>query len=94
DASQADVIVRSSDDVDFLVHKSILACSSPVFNDMFSLPQPSNNEAVDGLPMVKLAEDAEIVRALITTIYPIPSELPTSYDRILGLLAAAQKYDM
>lgn len=92
--SQADDIVRSSDHVDFRVHKSILACSSPVFNDMFSLPQPFNHEPVDGLPMVQLTEDAEILRALITTLYPIPSELPTSYDGILALLAAAQKYDM
>ncbi|KAF8267482.1 hypothetical protein EI94DRAFT_1321633 [Lactarius quietus] len=61
---------------------------------MFSLSQPSDNEAADGLPIVKLAEDAELVRALITALYPIPSEVPASYDRILGLLAAAQKYDM
>jgi len=27
-------------------------------------------------------------------LYPIPSELPASYDRILDLLAAAQKYEM
>ncbi|KAF8262691.1 hypothetical protein EI94DRAFT_663604 [Lactarius quietus] len=94
DVSQADVIVRSSDHVDFRVHKSILACSSLLFDEIFSLPQPSDKEAVDGLPIVKLAEDAEIVRALITTLYPIPSELPTSYDRILALLASAQKYDM
>ena len=98
DVSQADVIVRSFDHVDFRVHKSILASSSPVFKDMFSLPQPSDdealNEAVNGLPVVQLTEDAEIVQALITTLYPIPSELPTSYDRILALLAAAQKYDM
>ncbi|KAF8262692.1 hypothetical protein EI94DRAFT_1743016, partial [Lactarius quietus] len=94
DVSLADVIVRSSDHVDFRVHKSILACSSPVFNDMFSLPQPSDDEAVDGLQIVELTEDSELVRALITALYPIPSELPTSHDRILALLSAAQKYDM
>jgi hypothetical protein len=92
--SRADVVVRSSDHVDFRVHQSILASSSPVFKDMFSLPQPTNNETVDGLPMVRLTEDGELLRALITMLYPIPSELPTSYDRILALLAAAQKYDM
>ena len=94
DVSQADVIIRSSDHVDFRVHKLILASSSPVFKDMFSLPQPPNNETVGGLPMVQLSEDAEIVRALITVLYPIPSEMPASYDRILALLAAAQKYDI
>ena len=61
---------------------------------MFSLPQPSDSETVDGLPVVRLSEDAELVRALITVLYPIRSQIPTSYERVLALLAAAQKYDM
>jgi hypothetical protein len=61
---------------------------------MFFLPQSPNSETVDGLPVVDISEDAELVRSLITILYPIPSEIPGSYDRILALLAAAQKYDM
>ncbi|KAH8983101.1 hypothetical protein EDB92DRAFT_1891810, partial [Lactarius akahatsu] len=94
DISEADVVVRSSDRADFLVHKAILASSSPVFRDMFSLPQSPNNGTVDELAVVEISEDAELVRCLITILYPIPSEIPASYDRILALLAAAQKYDM
>jgi hypothetical protein len=44
--------------------------------------------------VVLLSEDAELVRALVTVLYPIPPEIPTSYERVLALLAAAQKYDM
>ena len=94
DISEADVVVRSSDRVNFRVHKAILASSSQVFKEMFSLPQSQNNGAVDELPVVDISEDAGLVRSLITVLYPIPSELPTSYDRILALLAAAQKYDI
>ncbi|KAI9441852.1 hypothetical protein H4582DRAFT_1935410 [Lactarius indigo] len=94
DISEADIVVRSSDCADFLVHKAILASSSPVFRDMFSLPQSPNSETVGGLAMVEISEDAELVRSLITILYPIPSEIPASYDRVLALLAAAQKYDM
>ncbi|KAH9058192.1 hypothetical protein EDB87DRAFT_1627066 [Lactarius vividus] len=94
DISEADVVVRSSDRADFLVHKAILASSSPVFRDMFSLPQSPNSEAAGELATVEISEDAELVRSLITILYPIPSEIPTSYDRILALLATAQKYDM
>ena len=60
---------------------------------MFSLPQPSN-EIVDGLPVLHVSEDAELVRALLTVLYPIPSEIPVAYDRALSLLAASHKYDM
>ncbi|KAH9036297.1 hypothetical protein EDB84DRAFT_1192180 [Lactarius hengduanensis] len=95
DVSQADVIVRSSDHVDFPVHEAILATSSSAYNDIFSLAQPSN-ETVDVLPIVQLSEGAGLVRALITALYPISFETvtPTSYYRILALLAAAQKYEM
>ena len=70
--------------------------SSPFFDDMFSLPQPqpSDKDIVDGLPVVQLSEDAEVVNSLISMLYPIPSVLPNSYDKSLRLLAASQKYDM
>jgi hypothetical protein len=94
DISEADVVLRSSDHAKFPVHKAILASSSPVFRDMFSLPQSPNSGPVDGLPVVDISEGAELVRSLVTFLYPIPSEIPTSWDRILALLSAAQKYDM
>jgi hypothetical protein len=90
----ADVILRSSDLVSFRVHKSILAISSPFFNDMFSLPQPSNDTAADGLPIVHVPENAELIHSLLTVLYPIPSVIPDSYEKTLTLLAALQKYDM
>jgi hypothetical protein len=94
DVGDADIVLRSSDSANFRVHKSILASSSQFFEDLFSLPQPSSSETVDGLPVVDFSEDAEILRALITVLYPIPSEIPSSYERVLALLGAAQKYEM
>ena len=70
--------------------------SSPLFDDMLSLPQPqpSEKEVVDGLPMVRLPEDAEVLSSLITMVYPISPVLPDSYDKALTLLATSRKYDM
>ena len=70
--------------------------SSQFFDDMFSLPQPqlSDKDVVDGLPVVRLSEDAEVLSGLITTLYPISFGLPNTYDKALALLAASQKYDM
>jgi hypothetical protein len=90
---EADLIIQSSDLFKFRVHKSILASSSPFFKDMFSLPQPSS-ELENELPVLHMSEDAELIRALLTILYPIPSEIPASYDRVLSLLAASCKYDM
>jgi hypothetical protein len=90
----ADVILRSSDLVNFRVQRSILKTCSPFFDDLFSLPQPPGHEAIDGLPVVHLSEDAEVLNSLIALLYPVPPELPASVDKILTLLSACQKYDM
>lgn len=61
---------------------------------MFSLAQPADDEIVDGFPVIRLSENAEALHSLITVLYPIPSAIPNSYDKVLDLLAASQKYDM
>jgi hypothetical protein len=90
----ADIILQSSDLVSFRVHKSILAMSSPFFNDMFSLPQPRDGPVIDGLSIVHVPEDAELLHSLLTMLYPIPSVIPDSDEETLALLAALQKYGM
>jgi hypothetical protein len=90
----ADVILQSSDRIFFRVHKSIMAISSPVFNDLFSLPQPPDGEAIDGLPVVHVPEDAEVLHSLLTLHYTIPSVMPTSYEQTFALLSASEKYSM
>jgi hypothetical protein len=89
----ADVILQSSDHVNFHVHRSVLVKSSPFFRDMFSLPQPSS-DASDELPMVHVSETAEVLNSLISMLYHVPPEMPRSSDDILALLAATDKYDM
>ncbi|KAH9989334.1 hypothetical protein BJV77DRAFT_1151516 [Russula vinacea] len=81
DAPDADFIIRSSDDVSFLVHKLVLAVASPIFKDLLSLPQPSNFETVDGLPMVRLPESSELLKCLVSMLYPIPTVKPKSYEK-------------
>ncbi|KAI9441885.1 hypothetical protein H4582DRAFT_2074060 [Lactarius indigo] len=90
----ANIIVRSSDKVNFRVHKSLLAMSSPFFEDLLSLPQPPDGELVDGLPVIQLSEDAGLLNSLISLLYPISPYLPSSYEKVFPLLAACQKYDM
>ena len=94
--ANADIIIQSCDSINFRVHKLVLSMSSAFFHDMFSLPQPSESdqEVVDGLPVLRLSEDAEVLKCLLTMLYPIPSMMPDSYNKALMVLAASQKYDM
>jgi hypothetical protein len=94
DIPDANLIIRSSDLVNFRVHKSLLAMASPFFKDLLSLPNPPDDEFVDGLPVIQLSEDAELLNSLVAMLYPIRPAIPESYDKVLYLLAACQKYDM
>ena len=94
---EATIIVRSSDQVNYRVHKLVLAMSSPFFKDLLSLPQPPDAEIVDGLPMVALPEDAGLLSSLISLLYPaaITPVKPDSYQRCsFALLTVCQKYEM
>ena len=83
----ANIIIRSSDLVDFRVHKSVLAMSSPVLKDRLSLPQPSDSETFDGLPVVELSEDSELLNSLVSMLYPLDPAIPRSYEKVLYSLA-------
>ncbi|KAH9174302.1 hypothetical protein EDB89DRAFT_564497 [Lactarius sanguifluus] len=94
DMPDASIIVRSSDQASFRVHKSVLAISSPFFKDLLSLPQPPDDELVDGLPVIQVSEDAGLLNSLISLLYHIPHVVPSSYEKVFALLAVCQKYDM
>ncbi|KAN0137881.1 hypothetical protein V8E53_004365 [Lactarius tabidus] len=89
-----DVILRSSDGANFRAHRLFLTTASPFFSDLFLLPQPDEDETIDGAHVICLPEDKEVLHSLITMLYPIPSVLPNSYNKVLDLLIASQKYDM
>ena len=40
DHAKADIVLRSSDNVDFRVFKLFLSLASPVFETLFDIPQP------------------------------------------------------
>jgi hypothetical protein len=87
DVSDTNLIIRSSDKVDYRVHKTVLAMASSFFKDLLSLPQPSNCEVVDGLRVVQLSEGSELLNSLISMFYPIHTLKPNSYEKVSHLLA-------
>lgn len=102
DKSNADIILRSSDNVDFRVFKQLLIIASPFFESMFTLSQPADLEIVsfqclkDSLPVVPLSESSEVVEALLMFCYPRWSQKPVlgTLEEIQDVLEAAIKYEM
>jgi hypothetical protein len=90
DVPDADLIIRSSDLVNFRVHKPVLDMASPFFKDLLSHSRPSDSEFVDGLPVIQLSEDSGLLNCLISTLYPVRTVIPKSYEKVLYLLATCQ----
>ncbi|KAI0717985.1 hypothetical protein C8T65DRAFT_571203 [Cerioporus squamosus] len=94
DKLDADIVLRSSDHVDFRVRRHILYEASPVFELILSIP-PHRGE--DSCPVVDLTEDHQTLRTLLLICYPVsrkkrqPSQ---SLPQLEAAIAAAQKYDM
>ncbi|KAJ3770600.1 hypothetical protein FB446DRAFT_692016 [Lentinula raphanica] len=85
-AQDADVVIRSSDDVDFYLHKKNLECATGGFPPADT---PSNLKDV-----VRLTETANILEMLFTCIYPrpFPSLETLDFDTFMLLVEAAEKY--
>jgi len=89
----ADVILRSSDNVEFQAVKGLLSYASPIFKDMFSLPQ-TTDKSHPNLPCVDLSGPAFVVDMLLRYVYP--AKVPTEGDneQLFAVYEAAQKYEM
>ncbi|KAJ3739303.1 hypothetical protein DFH05DRAFT_1407471, partial [Lentinula detonsa] len=82
----ADVVIRSSDNVDFYLHKKNLECATGGFPPAET---PSNLKDV-----VHLTETANILEMLFSCIYPrpFPSLEELDFDTFMLLVEAAEKY--
>ncbi|KAI0366975.1 hypothetical protein BV20DRAFT_609555 [Pilatotrama ljubarskyi] len=87
----ADLIVRTSDNVDFHVHRLILSLASPVFAAMLTFPQPPGTDPQR--PVVDLLEDSETLDVFFRVLYPLTDPEERCFPLIRKVLAAAMKYE-
>lgn len=91
----SDVILRSSDSVDFFALQSLLRIASPVFYDMFSfVADPMDEHSKNGLPVVAVSEDSETLLYLLSLIYPHPELRMVHASPFVKTCRAARKYAM
>ncbi|KAI0738446.1 hypothetical protein C8Q80DRAFT_244381 [Daedaleopsis nitida] len=96
DKSIADVILRTSDHVDFHVFTQVLIAASPFFEGLFEVPQPSpdQEQLKYGKPIIEVSEDSVALETLLRICYPINKPAGFSIEQIELALRAAMKYDM
>jgi hypothetical protein len=98
-APDADIILRALGPPkrDFRVHKLVLSLASPVFKDMFSLPQPTPNgsreSTVTEVEIVEVTDPAGALDIVLKMIYPfVPPPLDGDLNTLVKCLIVAEKY--
>jgi len=102
DAPDADIILRALGPPkrDFRVHKLLLSLASPVFKDMFSLPQPTSGDsrestAVAEVEIVEVTDPADALDIVLRIIYPFdPPSLDGNINTIVECLVIVDKYNI
>jgi len=90
--NDADVILRSSGGKEFHAHKIVLSLASPVFRDMFSVPQPPPTESSE-LPIVDVHDPPEVLEIFLQIIYPTPNPLINDTETLASVVRLADKYN-
>ncbi|KAL0564223.1 hypothetical protein V5O48_017826, partial [Marasmius crinis-equi] len=90
----ADIVLHTSDNMDFRVHSAILSIVSPFFKQMFTLPQPP--PPYDGsTEPIQVSEDSLTLDYLLRFIYPgMTAPKTSSWGALRSLFEAFLKYQM
>ncbi|KAK7024431.1 hypothetical protein VNI00_016282 [Paramarasmius palmivorus] len=93
DAPSADVVLRTSDNIDFRVSRFILSLVSPFFRDMFTLPPPS--QPTDEDQVVNVTEDGVTIDCTLRLIYPGQRQPPMkTWKEVSSVFRTLVKYQM
>ncbi|KAH9919405.1 uncharacterized protein B0H18DRAFT_1122524 [Fomitopsis serialis] len=96
DRADADLILRTADNVEFRVHKLTMRMASEIFEEMFRLgyaAAPSEDDAY-GIPVVRVTEHSSIIDPLLRIIYPIQDPVLDVPTTACEVMRASLKYEM
>jgi hypothetical protein len=89
---EADLILRSSDEVHFYVVKKILTLASPIFAEKLSTLPPPHQKSHDVLQVVPLPEPSTTLDLALRHIYPVRTPKTDTLHNASLLAEFAQNY--
>ena len=98
-ADDANIVLRASRcdmPCEFHIHKTILSIASPVFKDMFSIPQPTSSTTTPGATtsVIDVDDTPEDLENFLRMIYPFGFPTMSTLDEISRALVIFDKYQV
>jgi len=98
-ADDADIVLRTircEVPREFRVHKTILSIVSPVFKDMFNIPQPASSAVPTEttIPVIDVDDTPEDLENFLHMIYPFGFPTAPTLDAISRVLVILDKYQV
>lgn len=98
-AEGADIVLRAlrcDEPREFRVHKTLLSVASPVFKDMFNLPQPASPTTPTGatIPVIDVDDTPEDLEVFLRIIYPFGPPPLHTLDTISRAFVILDKYQV
>ncbi|TFK48579.1 hypothetical protein OE88DRAFT_543672 [Heliocybe sulcata] len=97
----SDLIFRTTDNIDFRVHKCILAIASPLHNDASeaeslgrTTDSKDGDDGAESRTVISVTEDSDVLDKLLRFVYPVASPSLETLDELKPVLEAALKYQM
>ncbi|KAJ7287171.1 hypothetical protein C8J57DRAFT_578652 [Mycena rebaudengoi] len=87
-------VILQAANVQFRVHWSILSLHSSVFRGMRGVPQPPDQDTVEGCPVVELSDAVVDVECLLKALYdPLFNQISLPLHVITSIIRLSRKYD-
>jgi hypothetical protein len=90
DNDQADLILRSTDGVDFHVFKTILSLASQPLADKVN----NSEDEHDGVRVVKFAQDSKVLDFVLRHLYPVPPPATVTLPDVRLLAEFAEDFEV
>ncbi|KAK0209195.1 hypothetical protein DFS33DRAFT_1272237 [Desarmillaria ectypa] len=88
----ADLVIRTTDNVDFFVLKALLSLNSPSSFFRHALQASHHTEERDGFPVLEVNEDSSTFRTILFFCYPYKVPEIENFEQFMKVGMALEKY--
>ncbi|KAJ7686531.1 hypothetical protein B0H17DRAFT_714011 [Mycena rosella] len=87
-------VVLQAQNTQFRVHWGVLSLHSSFFRDMQDVPQPPEQESVEGCPLIEVSDTVSDLENLLNALYnPLFNKESLPFNMVASIVRLGRKYD-